>query len=195
MTCDRNKPRDTKAALLQAAASLLKEQGVSAVTLRAVGERAGVSRTAPYRHFTDKEALLAGVASGAFELLGRAFADVKQDYPDPLRQLGAMLEAYVAFALDEPQRYRLMFGPELRSREHLDLKNAALPVLKRLVQTIGEAQKSKQVRTGDPLRLAALLYAAAHGAVDLTLAGHAEPEKALDQPARLVQDLLELLQS
>lgn len=195
MTRDRDEPRDTKAVLLQAAASLLKEQGVNAVTLRAVGERAGVSRTAPYRHFEDKEALLAGVASGAFELLGRAFTDVKQDHPDPLRQLGGMLEAYVAFALDEPQRYRLMFGPELRSREHLDLKNAALPVLTRLVQTIGEAQKSKQVRTGDPLRLAALLYAAAHGAVDLTLAGHAEPEKALDQPARLVQDLLELLQS
>lgn len=192
---DRTKQRDTKAVLLQTATSLLKERGADAITLRAVGERAGVSRTAPYRHFKDKEALLAGVAAQAFGLLGRAFADAKQLHHDPVRQLDTMLETYVAFALDEPYQYRLMFGSDLRSHEHPELKDAAMTVLTQLVQTVQEAQEKGRVREGSPTRLAALLYAATHGAVDLILAGHTEPEKALDKPDQLVRDLLKLLES
>src|SRR3712207_9402341 len=61
---------DTRSALLDAAAGLLEGRGIEAVTLRAVGERAGVSRQAPYKHFADKEALLSVVAAGYFERLG-----------------------------------------------------------------------------------------------------------------------------
>ncbi|HEX7170798.1 MAG TPA: helix-turn-helix domain-containing protein, partial [Rubrobacter sp.] len=56
--------RDTRSALLGAAAGLLEGRGIEAVTLRAVGERAGVSRQAPYKHFADKEALLSVLAGG-----------------------------------------------------------------------------------------------------------------------------------
>jgi AcrR family transcriptional regulator len=66
----RTRSKDTRSALLGAAAGLLEEFGIGAVTLRAVGERAGVSRGAPYKHFADKEALLSVLAAGYFGRLG-----------------------------------------------------------------------------------------------------------------------------
>src|SRR4028118_763436 len=66
---------DTRVALLEAAAGLLEGGGVGAVTLRAVGERAGVSRQAPYNHFADKGVLLSVLAANYLGRLGEAMAE------------------------------------------------------------------------------------------------------------------------
>lgn len=92
---------DLKAALLQTAGETLEKQGLASLSLRELARRAGVSHNAPYRHFPDRESLLAALAAEGFELFGNALEK------RPRREMG---EAYVEFALEHPQRFRLMFS-------------------------------------------------------------------------------------
>lgn len=185
---------DTRSALLEAAAGLLEERGMGAVTLRAVGERAGVSRQAPYKHFADKRALLSVLAARYFErLAGEMLGAADRVDGDPFRRLEAMMEAYVRVALDRPGRYRLMFGPEMKGSPYPEAHEAAKGLYWRVVSVVEECQEVGELPGRDPIQLASLLYATAHGATDLTLAGHIEQEKGLGDPASLVRRLLTLL--
>lgn len=96
-------------ALIEAATALLREGGAEALSLRAAARRAGVSAMAPYRHFADKEALLAAVAAHGFTLLAARLAEADAA-PDPADALVAQGAAYVRFACEDPARFRLMFG-------------------------------------------------------------------------------------
>lgn len=108
---------DLRAALLDAADTLLDQGGDGAVSLREAARMAGVSPTAAYRHFADKDALLAALAARHFGEFGQALAG---------RSLREMGPAYVRFALARPGRFRLMFGPLLsRAGGHAPLAGAA----------------------------------------------------------------------
>lgn len=108
---------DLRAALLDAADTLLDQGGDGAVSLREVARMAGVSPTAAYRHFADKEALLASLAARHFQQFGAALTG------KPLEEMG---QAYIRFALERPGRFRLMFGPVLRRmNQHAELKAAS----------------------------------------------------------------------
>ena len=99
-------------ALIAAARALLDEGGASAVGLREAARRVGVSPTATYRHFRDKDALLAAVAAQGFREFAAALADAGRA-GEPLSAMGA---AYVDFALARPGMFRLMFSPLLAER-------------------------------------------------------------------------------
>ena len=98
-------------ALVSAALGMLAEDGADAVSLRAVARRAGVSAMAPYRHYPDKEALLAAVAARGFDGLRDALRAADEAAP-PGQALTAQAVAYVRYALDNPALFRLMFGPK-----------------------------------------------------------------------------------
>ena len=184
----------TRAALLAAAGELLEESGMEAVTLRAVGERAGVSRQAPYRHFADKEALLSVLAAGYFRRLRDGVDEAAAAAGDgALARLDAMSLAYVRFAVGSPHRYRLMFGPEMRASLHPEVHEGARALGERYVLTIGEGQRGREITGDDPLEVASLLYAVSHGAVDLALAGHLQKAGSMGDPHGLIRRLLALL--
>jgi AcrR family transcriptional regulator len=92
---------DLRAAVLSAAWKMVEKEGLEGLSVREAARRAGVSHNAPYRHFADREALLEALVEEGFEQLNRALEDRAG------RELG---EAYVGFALDQPQRFRLMFS-------------------------------------------------------------------------------------
>src|SRR6185503_4928665 len=92
---------DLPAALLLAAGKALEKQGLEALSLREAARRAKVSHNAPYRHFRDREALLAALAAEGFRMLTERLRAAEA------RAVGL---AYVAFELEHPQRFRLMFG-------------------------------------------------------------------------------------
>ncbi|SHK09369.1 transcriptional regulator, TetR family [Roseomonas rosea] len=100
---------DLRAALIAAAEELLDEGGDGALSLREAARRAGVSAPAAYRHFPDKDALLATIAARGFSAFGQALREAASGAPDA--PLDAMGVAYVDFALARPARFRLMFGP------------------------------------------------------------------------------------
>jgi AcrR family transcriptional regulator len=109
-------------ALIAAARALLDEGGPDAVGLREAARRVGVSPTATYRHFQDKEALLAALAVDGFHEFGAALAAAERA-PEPLSAMGA---AYVDFALAKPGMFRLMFSPMLSARrDDAELQAAA----------------------------------------------------------------------
>jgi AcrR family transcriptional regulator len=101
---------DLRRALLQAAVRTIQKQGVAALTLRAVGEDLGVSRTALYRHFSNKAALLAAVALEGFRMFRHELWNAWQNAGKGHPGLMAMGAAYVRFALAHPSHYRVMFA-------------------------------------------------------------------------------------
>jgi AcrR family transcriptional regulator len=105
---DRYHHGDLRAACLRAARELLEEDGSAALSLRAVARRAGVSATAPYRHFADRDALVSAVAAEGYGELG---AKLNEAHPEPstTEDLAAVAVAYVRFALDHPALFRVMF--------------------------------------------------------------------------------------
>ncbi|MFI8351945.1 TetR/AcrR family transcriptional regulator [Streptomyces cyaneofuscatus] len=100
---------DLRAACLRAARELLEEDGSAGLSLRAVARRAGVSATAPYRHYADREALVSAVAAEGYRELAGSLA---QAHPAPSTpdELAAVAVAYVQFALDHPALFRAMFA-------------------------------------------------------------------------------------
>lgn len=185
----------TRATLLRSAAGLLEGRGMAAVTLRAVGERAGVSRQAPYKHFADKEELLSVVAAGYFDRLGGEMAEAAGAVGDAYGRLEAMIEAYVRFALANPHRCQLMFGPEVKGSPYPVVHEAAGAVHRMFVGAVAGCQEAGELPGEDPIKLAALMYATAHGAVDLALSGHTEEPKGLGDPLALIQLQLASLRS
>ena len=91
---------DLRAAVLAAAGKLIEKEGLARLSVREAARRAGVSHNAPYRHFPDRDALLAALATEGFRLLEESLQNRSG------RELG---EAYVRFALAHPQRFRVMF--------------------------------------------------------------------------------------
>lgn len=182
----------TRDALVGAAAALIDEGGPEFVTLREVAHRVGVSHNAPYKHFADKEALLAAV--GARELIFRAglLEETRAAHADPIAATRAVLHGYVGWALSRPQRFKLVYGPWSRVIPELDA--AATQARARLVDLVVGAQQAGDLPRGNPERLTALVLALAHGAVDLALAGHLAPDgKGRADPDGLVDDLLDYL--
>jgi AcrR family transcriptional regulator len=112
-------------ALIQAALDLIAEKGPSGFTFAEAARSAGVSAAAPYRHFRDRDELMADVARQGFErfeaMLALAWNDGR---PDPLTALGNLGKAYLAFARTEPAYYSAMFEGGLSLESHPELQQA-----------------------------------------------------------------------
>ena len=104
---------DLRRALIGAALDLVTEKQDWTFSLREVARRAGVSHNAPYSHFAEKQDLLAAVAAAGFEALRDRMRSAVAGLEAADAALIASGRAYVGFALENPARYRLMFGPEL----------------------------------------------------------------------------------
>jgi len=166
---------DLRRALLDAALAVLTEADARALTLREVARRAGVTHAAPYRHFTDKDALLAAVAEEGFrtlievmkEEMGRASAD-------PVEQLEALGVGYVRFALAHPAHFEVMFGPELpwHQEECTPLHDAADDTFGLLVASVQAAQAAGKLRGEQPLPFALLAWSTVHGLATLLVHGN-----------------------
>jgi AcrR family transcriptional regulator len=152
-------------ALIAAAKALLDEGGPGAVSLRETARRVGVSPTATYRHFADKDSLLVAVAVEGFHEFAAALAKASRDEADPLSAMGM---AYVDFALARRGVFRLMFGPLMANREkYPELKSAADEAfnwLRSAVQTKAHAQQ-------DPELAAIAAWGLVHGLAHLFLDG------------------------
>jgi AcrR family transcriptional regulator len=104
---------NARTALIAAARELLEITGATQLSLRAVAEKAGLSRQAPYNHFPSKEALLAAIAAEGFRELSEAMDAGMAQASDDIGRLTALGVAYIAFAQANPSLFRLMFQSEL----------------------------------------------------------------------------------
>ena len=177
-----------RAALVAAATALLEDGGPLGVSLRGAARRAGVSQAAPYRHFRDKEALLAAVAEEGFRRVAAATARaIAPHEDDPIRALRAVASAYLRQATDEPAHYRLMYAPTVRGREHPALRQAAESVWENFTTLIRRAQRARRLRAGEPDRLAFVLWSLLHG-LAMLLVDRQLPARVTSIPVELVAD-------
>lgn len=162
-----------RAALLKEAARMIAEDGAEHVTMRALSRRVGVSRTAPYRHFADKEALLVAVAAEGFtRLTMRLQAIAVADPDDALTRFQDMGGAYIQFALDNPAHYRLMYGKEaLRRTQYPDLQAAADDAYEELVALIETYQETGAIKPENSHALAYIAWSTVHGLASLLVDG------------------------
>jgi AcrR family transcriptional regulator len=116
---------DLPAALVDAALELIAEHGVQGFSVAEAARRTGVSISAPYRHFADREALLAATAVRAYEELARRFGEAAAAADGPAEQLAAMSAAYVRFAAERRAMFEVLFGAGIEKAAHPDLQAAA----------------------------------------------------------------------
>ncbi|WP_406675217.1 TetR/AcrR family transcriptional regulator [Nonomuraea sp. N2-4H] len=154
----------TRSRLIESALTLLREQGLEGVTLRAVGELAGLSRMAPYRHFADKKALLAAVAARVMTDIAAHIAAAVLPQSGQGERLRAFYRSYVEYAVEHPEEYRLVFSSMFVAGRHPEVEQAIDEIMSALsVDIAGGGRRDKAA-------LAALL-ASAHGVAELVTVG------------------------
>ena len=158
-------------AMVQEAVRVIQREGIDALTLRGVGERLGVSRTALYRHFADKQALLTAVAAEGFRTLRASLVEAWESGGRGREGFQAMGLAYVRFAVTHPSHYRVMFGGRVRHADRSVLRNADTDAFRVLLDAIVELQAQRLVGGDDPGHLALYIWAVVHGVSMLALDG------------------------
>ncbi len=161
---------------MAAARQLLEENSIAALSLRQVAKKVGVSHTAPYRHFKDKESLLAGIAAIGFDELAAEISKAADLHPGNAAQ--QLLEAghcYMKLVMNNPQCVQLMFGNVLpcddtypNLRESGDI---AFDSLKRIIEE-GQNQGAFKAEDGELMALTA--WAGIHGLSMLFAGEHVE---------------------
>lgn len=167
-------------ALLDQALAGLRKHGAQDLSLRDLARAIGVSQAAPYRHFRDKESLLAQLATQGYRELARAMrAALEQTSAAGASGLQAAGVSYVQFAVSHPEQYRLMFGSyRIEKLRHAELLTAANDAYSVLLETIREGVNSGELRNEPVEALAAAAWSIVHGLASLII------DKRLDAKAR-----------
>lgn len=162
---------DLKNALIEAGADILSRDGVSGLSLRKVAQKAGVSHTAPYAHFADKQALIAAISTEGYKKLHAQIAQVTEQYrSDPLRRLVESSWAYVQFALDEPDHFKVtLSGMIEKEQDYPAFVETAKQTFGLVVEVVTQCQQAGILRQGAPDLTAVSVWALIHGFVTLLL--------------------------
>lgn len=165
-----------KEALIETALAMVECDGLDTITLRELTQRLGTSRSAVYRHFDSKEALIRGVIEKGYAQLDERFTPIFKDQTksvaDRFEQMG---RAYLEYAMERPNLYRLLFGEKYKSeREGLcDYRDENQATgLYALIGLLLEGQKEGIIAQADPMVQAATVWASVHGLASLLIDGH-----------------------
>lgn len=173
-------PDNLRRALLDASLGLITAEGLEKFSMREVARRAGVSHQAPYHHFLDREAILAALVAEGFELLRQHSLAALVGLDDAAARLTALGQAYVAFALDKPAHFKLMFRSELvREDRHPEAQACAKGAYEVLLSVAREIAQ----RTGRSEEVVALAgWSLVHGLATLLLEGKLDKAMSATRP-------------
>lgn len=175
--------------LIETALDIIEEHGLEKVSMRELGNRIGVSRTAPYRHFANKSELLSAIAEEGFSkltgLLNRANDAVSDDSLARLMNTGI---AYVEFAVANPVHYRMMFGNEIpKAGRTPTLLAAADGAFNALLRAVRACRDEEKIKDFDPVIIANMLWAMTHGISTLLIDGQVAADNAFHGLPALLQ--------
>lgn len=196
MSPERSRPYhhgDLKAALIDAAVELIAERGVRDFSMAELSRRLGVTVAAPYRHFADRDELLAAVAVRALDVFAQALMAQAKETDPPERRLAAMASGYVRFAAQQRALFSVVFGLGLD-------KKSGYPELRRAYEEVEGMLEScaASLCQGDPdaaEQLSDAIEATAHGYAALLTDQPGTPDpatvdRAAGQAARAVLALI-----
>lgn len=162
---------DLKNALIQAGIDILSKQGIQALSLRSVAKHTGVSHAAPYAHFADKQALIAAIAAEGYAKLYDKLTIAQASSDDPLHRLFLMADAYLQFALDEPDHFKITFAGVVEAEknypEYVEQSQRCFALV---VGLVADCQQAGLLRAGDSLLIAISIWSGIHGFAQLLLA-------------------------
>ena len=156
---------DLRDALISAGIDIITEKGVHNLSIRYAAKKIGVSHTAPYRHFKNKEALLVAVAIKGFGILSDALDKAISKYPSERRsQIIEAGWAYIKFAVNNSDYYRIMFGDYIKNKPvHPELFRAHDISFKKLLSLINDCRQGKRGGKWEPEITAVAGWSLLHG--------------------------------
>lgn len=164
---------DTRRRILDATQALYLEGGMDALTMRAVAERVGVSATALYRHFRNKEEMLATVLDQGFEVFG-SYLQRCLAAPTPMERMTACGDEYVRFAAERRPYYELLFMSGAKRAVHMTEDCVAAhrhSTFQLLVDRVTECMDTGVLARDDAQEVALSIWSASHGLVGLYYEG------------------------
>lgn len=178
---------DLKNTLIEVALAHIARSGATSLSLREVARDAGVSHSAAYRHFANKENLLVAIAEQGFRLLGETMgAAARAHAGDPAGALQAAGVAYVEFAVSHLEHLQIMFGGSIAdANDYPSLVAAADLTYGALSQTVAQASKSGQLRSGNDKMIALTCWATVHGLSQLIAGGQVGLDAGAASPRNL----------
>jgi AcrR family transcriptional regulator len=160
--------------LLIAAKELIAEAGIENLSLRKLAERAGVSRTAPYHHFSDKNDLLCAIAAQGFL---RRHQEARDTFNNSRltaeEKFAEFICGYIKFAVNNPEEYELMFGRNIwkQNNSTQELRDVAYPCFQHQLEMITSWQQMGLISGDNPLRTSQVIWGAVHGIAKLWIDG------------------------
>lgn len=172
---------DLKNALIKAGVEILSKEGIEGLSLRKVAQRAGVSHSAPYSHFPDKHSLIAAISTEGFhQLYSQLEAAISLHAKNPKKQLIEGAQAYVRFAMERTDIFKIMFSGVLeKEKEYPAFVEISHKTFELVVSIVRACQDAGIIRTTPPEMMAVTVWGQVHGIVSLALEGQI-PHTVLD---------------
>ncbi len=169
----KQKTGELRNRLIKAASEIISGEGLKKLTMRALSSRVGVSRTAAYRHFESKDALLFAIAEEGFRELTERYKNINRDTSlDSLSKLQNIGFAYIDFAVHSPGAFRLMFGQEITERRRSEkLSSDARETFNEYLTAVKTFHNEQEETSEDYPVLAIFYWSAVHGLATLLLDG------------------------
>jgi AcrR family transcriptional regulator len=186
---------DLKQALLDETARILREEGESALSLRRLASSLGVSRTAPYNHFENKDALLSAVAEEGFGRFEKAMRSVRRRHRNSSggQFFRALVHAYIKFALNNQEYYDLMFSSRSwhAGAATETLAATARQTLRKDIDRLRRAQDERRISQDlDVAAFVQIQWGTLHGISRLTLDGVYSDPASLRKLCNATADML-----
>ena len=164
---------DLKNALIEAGIKILSKEGAGGLSLRKVAKQAGVSHSAPYAHFTDKQSLIAAISTEGFKQLYTELDAAILSYPsDPKQQLMEGAWAYVQFAINNTDAFKIMFSGVLeKERDYPSFVEISHKTFERVVDIVKSCQEAGVLHAAPPEIIAVAVWGQLHGIISLILEG------------------------
>jgi AcrR family transcriptional regulator len=160
---------DLKNALIQAGIEILSEEGVKGLSLRRVAKRAGVSHTAPYAHFADKQALVAAISTEGYKKLYEQLTLIDAEFgSDPLKKMVEVAWTYVQFAINDPAHFKITFSGVIeKEKDYPAFVEISRQSFAFIVEMVADCQAAGILQSGPSDLIAVHLWGAMHGLATL----------------------------
>ncbi|MFT3890968.1 MAG: TetR/AcrR family transcriptional regulator [Anaerolineales bacterium] len=172
---------DLKNALIKAGVEILSKEGIEGLSLRKVAQRAGVSHSAPYAHFPDKQSLIAAISTEGFhQLYAELDAAILANSKSPKKQLQQGVRAYVQYALNNTDTFKIMFSGVLeKEKDYPAFVEISSKTFQRVVDVVLACQQAGILRANSAEMMAVAVWGQVHGIISLAFEGQI-PHTALD---------------
>jgi AcrR family transcriptional regulator len=172
---------DLENALIKAGIEILSKEGMGGLNLRKVAKRAGVSHSAPYAHFKDRQSLVAAISTEGFRQLYRGLDAAVSTATNPRQQLVEAAWAYAQFAMDNADTFKIMFAGMLeKEKDYPSFVDISRKTFERVVEIVRDCQDAGVLRPAPAELMAVSVWGQVHGVISLALEGQI-PHTVLDR--------------